>query len=239
MTPADELPTTPERWTEDLVLALRLADVRGTAIGDAVRVVEDHCEQTGEHPQEAFGPPDDYARALAASLPPAALAPSGWRRPAAVAVAVTAGTLFLLAGVTGVAGGQPAVLRVSDLAVVVGVVVAALVVQRLMSGLVRRVWPVAVALALGIAVPVALATLVPGELFTMPAAVALGYGAAVLASTAVALTVGMKRHVDPVVDPVSGEDTRPTPWTVRVALLAPVVLLAAGVLAAAKAGLGT
>ncbi|GAA1390380.1 hypothetical protein GCM10009599_07000 [Luteococcus peritonei] len=44
---------------------LRLRDVRGDAIGDAVAEVESHCQEAGETPQEMFGDPRDYARRLA------------------------------------------------------------------------------------------------------------------------------------------------------------------------------
>lgn len=235
---AGETSTTPDRWTADLVLALRLADVRGDAIGDAVRVVRDHCEESGEHPRDAFGPADEYARELAASLPAAARTPSSWRQPAAIATASTSGALLLLAGVTGLAGDERAVVRVGDLAVVAGVLVAALALHRLVAGLVRRVWPVAVVVGLGIAVPVVLAALVPGTLLTLPAPAAVGLGVGALLSTAVAVAVGLRRTVTPVVDPVTGQDGSPVGWTARAAVLVPLLLLGIGVAVAATTGSG-
>ncbi|NOJ60205.1 hypothetical protein [Arthrobacter sp. 260] len=53
------------KWLEDFIVELRLRDVPGDLIGDAVSTVEAHLQDTGESPIDAFGPPDEYAENLA------------------------------------------------------------------------------------------------------------------------------------------------------------------------------
>ena len=49
------------KWLEDFIVELRLRDVPGALIGDAVSTVEAHLKDTGEQPRDAFGPPGEYA----------------------------------------------------------------------------------------------------------------------------------------------------------------------------------
>ncbi|PJJ55427.1 hypothetical protein [Compostimonas suwonensis] len=58
------------RYTNRLVFELRLRDVPGEVIGDAVAQVESHVADTGESPESAFGRPRDYARSWAAPRHP-------------------------------------------------------------------------------------------------------------------------------------------------------------------------
>ncbi|WP_298455662.1 hypothetical protein [uncultured Cellulomonas sp.] len=55
-------------WADDFILELRMLDVPGRAIGDALVEVGSHCADSGEGVREAFGDPVAYARTLA--LPP-------------------------------------------------------------------------------------------------------------------------------------------------------------------------
>lgn len=52
-------------YLEELTVHLRLADMAGYEIGTIVEEAKDHLEASGETPEEAFGPPEEYARALA------------------------------------------------------------------------------------------------------------------------------------------------------------------------------
>lgn len=56
--------TQDRRWIDEMVVALRLREVDGRAIGDAVASVEAHLDESGERAQDAFGDPRDYARSL-------------------------------------------------------------------------------------------------------------------------------------------------------------------------------
>lgn len=51
-------------WIDEFVMELRERHIRGSAIGDAVAAVESHCQDSGESPEEAFGPAREYARSL-------------------------------------------------------------------------------------------------------------------------------------------------------------------------------
>lgn len=65
-----------------LVLALRLRDVPGVRIGEALAEVDSHVAETGEGPHDAFGDPVAYADRLAGSLDAAGrddAGAGGWR----------------------------------------------------------------------------------------------------------------------------------------------------------------
>lgn len=61
------IPHADKPWIEELVTELRLLDVPGPRIGDALATVEQHLVETGDSVEEAFGPAKDYARAVAES----------------------------------------------------------------------------------------------------------------------------------------------------------------------------
>lgn len=48
---------TDKQWLDEMIIELRLRNVRGPAIGDAVAAVETHCAESGESATEAFGHP--------------------------------------------------------------------------------------------------------------------------------------------------------------------------------------
>jgi hypothetical protein len=57
--------TSTDKYTLDLVFALRMRNVPGARIGEIVAEVESHIAEAGEDPRDAFGSPKDYALALA------------------------------------------------------------------------------------------------------------------------------------------------------------------------------
>ncbi|PID96328.1 MAG: hypothetical protein CSA84_05905 [Actinomycetales bacterium] len=61
------VPTADPDWVERFVTEARLQDLDGAAIGDALATIESHIRETGEPVADAFGPPIEYAAALAAS----------------------------------------------------------------------------------------------------------------------------------------------------------------------------
>jgi hypothetical protein len=62
-----------ETYRSRLLLALRLRDVPGPRIAEALAEVDSHVADTGEDPTEAFGSPADYARRLHGALDPDAV----------------------------------------------------------------------------------------------------------------------------------------------------------------------
>lgn len=66
-----------ESYRQELLVALRLRDVPGRRIAEALAEVDSHVAESGESPEEAFGPASAYAAELADSLDPTR--PTGWR----------------------------------------------------------------------------------------------------------------------------------------------------------------
>lgn len=63
-------------WESDFVLRLRMSNVSGRDIGDALQQVRAHCAESGQTPREAFGDPLAYADSLPLKRPKYAM-PSG------------------------------------------------------------------------------------------------------------------------------------------------------------------
>ena len=55
-----------KKWLDQLTLELRLNDVSGKSIGDALATVEEFLADSGQSPEEAFGTPREYAERLTA-----------------------------------------------------------------------------------------------------------------------------------------------------------------------------
>jgi hypothetical protein len=98
-------------YQQQLLLALRLRDIPGPRIAEALAEVDSHVADTGEDPYESFGPPEAYADRLAEamgvtmpaghrdSVPRALLRAFTWRDGIIAGVAFT-GTLLLLDGIS-------------------------------------------------------------------------------------------------------------------------------------------
>jgi hypothetical protein len=81
--------TNLDAYRQQLLFALRVRNVPGPRIGEAIAEVESHIAETGEDPVTAFGEPAEYAQHLADQL-----ARSGRRRsrglPTTIVVALVA-----------------------------------------------------------------------------------------------------------------------------------------------------
>lgn len=53
-----------EKYTNDLLLALRVRELPGDRIGEVLAEVESHVADTGEDPYETFGSPRRYAQSI-------------------------------------------------------------------------------------------------------------------------------------------------------------------------------
>lgn len=60
-------PSVDKAWRDDFIVELRLLDVPGDRIGDALMTVETHLAESGEDATEAFGDAKAYAREIAAT----------------------------------------------------------------------------------------------------------------------------------------------------------------------------
>lgn len=56
-----------QKWLESLTLELRIHNISGAQIGDALATVKEHLSDSGESAQVAFGSPAEYATHIAAS----------------------------------------------------------------------------------------------------------------------------------------------------------------------------
>lgn len=106
--------TDVQDYRNELLFALRMRDVPGPRIAEALAEVDSHVTETGEDPREAFGPPTAYADELTAALggPPS---PRLWRSvlswsTATYAVGGAVGTWLLLDGVLAFVADERALL---------------------------------------------------------------------------------------------------------------------------------
>ena len=107
-----------ETYTEQLIYELRLRDIPGNVIGDAVAQGESHTADTGEDPVDTFGTPADYAATFGGPKPPVRLWPRvvvSWLIGFALGSLILRGVFALIHG-EGTAWGLDPVL-----AIVVGI----------------------------------------------------------------------------------------------------------------------
>jgi hypothetical protein len=190
---AGSVSPTRKGWLRDLALHLRVRGIDGGQIGDALAVVESHCDDSGEEPQEAFGEPIAYADTLEFAAPPT----THW---------TTAVILPVLGLAIGVNLALGAVLNWSaGVAVTVGLLASLLVFvafAAMLIVLLRRVLTSKVALVAwfgtGFVFTVALPLVLRYELTRIPAVVALAAGLVFVAAGIVAVR---RIPSDPIVDP--------------------------------------
>lgn len=146
--------TTEKKWIGDFIIELRLREVRGDAIGDAVAVVKELLDDSGQDPLQAFGTPRHYADQLDLPLVEGA----GLKLGATLAPAL--GTLALLVYIPAVwafFGGEPLGYSLPQLLMLMVPLLAIATLPLYIEKLVRRFWaPVA---ALGICVAAAIASM--------------------------------------------------------------------------------
>ncbi len=234
----NQAPSDLAQWRASFILELRLRDVSGASIADALAEVESHCAETGEEAPAAFGDPVSYAATLVQELPEDARRPppAVWLG-GAVGGACVVSTGMLLTGISGLASDGPAVF--SSGAVLTGIVIAGALAFTgpALAWLARPRLRVAVlaVVALLLALPVVGQLLLPGTAFTASASGVAVAGAVLLLATGAALIAVLRSDRDLLVDPRTGQDRSPAPrWLGPVAFgLLPVVLLVAAVAIAA------
>ena len=101
-----------QSYSTRLLLALRERDVPGPRIAETLAEVESHVAETGEEPEAAFGPPREYAAAVAAALAAdrgtrSQRAWRTWGRPVAAGAAGWIGADALIDGAVGVSSDRP------------------------------------------------------------------------------------------------------------------------------------
>ena len=228
-------------WRDTLITQLRLREVSGKRIGEALAEVDAYCADSGQSPAEAFGDPTGYARSLIEVHAPDRPAGERVRKvllPVAQAFATLAGILGLQSGVNGLVRGTAAEVTAGQLlGVAVGTALAPLVIAvAFHPTLFRRRWAwvmLLVAAPLAAGAPVALwAT----PIAHVPAAKQLAAGLLLLAVGWWPL-LAHRAFVDRIIDPRTGSEPFTTPrmllpvvrWSLPVTLLIVVVLTVAWV----------
>ncbi|QEE62028.1 hypothetical protein FVA74_10945 [Salinibacterium sp. dk2585] len=229
-------PSVNPAWVEDFVLELRLLDVPGTRIGDALALVESHVAESGETAQDAFGDAREYAKASARGQVPDALDFS-WILGSVFGLV---GMLLTIFGVQAwVFDGGVFELSVGTL-VLVAMVLAAVALLHFRSTqvlrfAVRHTWFAVAIFALWSGAILGALLLFPAIVAEIPAAIvaALGVAALTLGSVLEWRSKSAQQLDDPIVGP--GEQPKPsTTWFARVMVLQfpilTVVMLAFGLL---------
>ncbi len=225
-----------DEWRHAFLLRLRLRDVPGARIGEALAEVETHCADGGQTAHEAFGDPVAYADALADGLKSPGAARRGglsWS-DALSAAAGLAGVVSLLQGAGSVAHGANGYLSAGHLlGVLAGVAAVAAFFTLLGRSGQRRVhWPsAALTVVFGfLAVSAQLAWDTP--LIHAPGWLLLGVGMVLVAVAWYPLASG-RLLADRIVDPRTGAEPHPVSpallaafrWGLPVMLLCAVVIV--------------
>lgn len=198
-------------YLEDLTVHLRLAGIAGNEIGAIIEEAKDHLETSGETPEEAFGPPDEYARALAVAHGKESTGQLSLSRADLLAGAAQ------IAGWSGLVYGVVALGTSDDVKLLPGYVAGWMI---LTAGLVWPVWPVVQALtarktgllrATSTLALVVAASIVPAVTWHEPVLAALPAMPVIVVSLTVigACWVRAWRLRDPVRRPTSTEEHPP------------------------------
>ncbi|MDK1359908.1 hypothetical protein QNO00_06460 [Arthrobacter sp. zg-Y1219] len=198
--------TTPEkatrRWFDDFMVELRLLDVPGDAIGDAVASAQEFLTDAGGTPAEVFGDPRSYAESL--DLPRRRMSRSAW---AALMVPTCLGLLGFFAVAAAVSSAEASVhVTVPGFLIVLTALLLLACAPLYMGFLLRGpLWRAGLAGAAVFGLQVAI-LLLAGDvvLFVLPAAPTALVGGAVLLATSLWGQFSKQSADDPVVEPVSG-----------------------------------
>ncbi|GAA4288520.1 hypothetical protein [Georgenia daeguensis] len=184
-------------WETDLVVELRLLDVSGRDIGDALEQVRSHCAESGEDARTAFGDPAEYARSLGL--------PAQDVRLAGMLLATGGGLvgMFLaLWGFTSWLDGETVAITVGRVVAAVALVLVAPLLLRHLRTVLERPWLAGGVAALGLAGVVAAPLVLTVTLAHLPALVVTGAGLVLVIGTALWEHLGGV-PADPVVSPVA------------------------------------
>lgn len=230
-------PHVEQEWAGDFVLALRMRDVSGRAIGAALAEVDAHCADAGEGAREAFGDPTAYADSL--EFTDSDAQPLTVQRLIGTTFVAGVGVLGMLCAMWGDDGlrhGREVSVTVGALvslglllACFVGVV---LVVDRVIAVVARRPFVAWLGLMAFFAVSVASLVLLRTQVFTLPALPTFGVGVGLLVISSIAQYRDARATDDPVTGPAQahgvGGDAHPqSPRSAALiaALLMPVLTL--------------
>jgi hypothetical protein len=184
-------------WETDFVVELRLLDVSGRQIGDALEQVRSHCAESGEDARTAFGDPAEYARSL--GLPAQDVRFAGMLLGTAGGLV---GMFLALWGFTSWLDGETVAITVGRVVAAVVLVLVAPLLLRNLRTLLARPWLSAAVVGLGFAAVVAAPFVLTHPLAHLPALVVTVAGLVLVVGTALWEHLG-GAPADPVVSPVA------------------------------------
>lgn len=127
------------KWRDDLIVQLRLKDVPGDRIGDILLEVESHIRETGETPEEAFGPAKAYAETYVRANPPRREQASSIPQLILIGASSFAGTYLLSDGALSLGRGVDAILGLSAwVTLLIGLALLVITLARLPVDLIRH-----------------------------------------------------------------------------------------------------
>ncbi|KAE8763376.1 hypothetical protein [Georgenia thermotolerans] len=187
-------------WETDFVVELRLRDVDGAAIGDALAQVRSHCAESGEEPAEAFGHAAAYARSLDLPRERAGGLPGVLVR----SVVGLAAVYLTLTAFLAWREGRTYMLTAGSVVAVVVVAAALVALARHLRAVLDHPVQVAVAAGTAAAGAVLAAALWRPVVLEVPAPAAVAVGAVLLVGTAVLDHRAAAAMADPVLSPTDG-----------------------------------
>lgn len=199
---------TNEAWLDDLAIALRLRNVSGEAIGDALAVVREHLADSGQTAHQAFGDPAAYAREL--ELP--TVAATRPLDPPVMGPAVSLlGLLAFAPAVAALFDGTSMAFSLPQLVLFMVPVAVVLGLPYYFNLGLRHLWVFAVAFILAIVASTGASFLAPERGHAAlaswnPWVVALASAVLMLAASTWGVLDAWRTEPDPIVDPVSPDE---------------------------------
>lgn len=224
-----------KKWFDEMIIELRLRNVRGDAIGDAVAAVETHCAESSKNPADAFGDPREYARDL--HFRPSQLTdnrPSDWARTVGP-VAIGLIGVSLVPGLTrALFDHTPVTVSWGDLTGLALFATIVAISMFFLRALLQNKLTGILFFGGAVAMVAMLPALLPGTAFALPVMIVSALALACLAASV--LGMWRQRHTldDPIIDPRTGQRTIALPSIVTIWLF-PIIAVAIGVITAIPA----
>lgn len=204
---------TDKQWLDEMIIELRLREVKGPAIGDAVAAVETHCAESGESALDAFGDPRGYARAL--DFPASQVNQkdtAGWVRTLAPTAAGLVG-LYLVPGIVRASFEHAAVAvgwgEIAALGLLAGFVLLLALVPGVLRAMLHRWINGVLVLGGGITVMTMAQVLLDGTAFHLPLWLAVTLCLVALGASVVGMRVSAETDQDPIIYPRTQRPTSP------------------------------
>jgi hypothetical protein len=205
-------------WRDALIAELRLREVPGDRIGEALAEVDAHCADSGQTPDEAFGDPVGYARTLVDVHVPGRQK-HRLVRVTAQAFATLTGVFSVLNAAEALTADGPAEVTAGQLtAVVLGTATFVVVIKAVFTSAVyHRTWAFACVVMAGLLTPALPVTLWRTPVAEVPAWALFAAGLFLLA--AAWWPAASERLLgDRIIDPRTGTEPFPVPRLLSLAI---------------------